>query len=115
MNRCDTGKRCTVTDLRCKEVINICDGTRLGFVSDVHIDLCTGRVVALAVPGRRSLRALFGKDGDCVIPWSAIRNIGDDIILVEDSACIIPEKHRRWRSDDDRKQDNCCNIMLNLV
>lgn len=100
MNDCGAVRRCTITDLRCKEVINICDGTRLGFVSDVHIDLCTGRVVALVVPGRRTLRGLFGKDEECVIPWDAIRNIGDDIILVEDSACIFPGKKRRWSSDN---------------
>ena len=31
-----------ICDLREKEVINICDGERLGFVEDVEFDLCTG-------------------------------------------------------------------------
>ena len=99
MSDCCAGRRCTITDLRCKEVINVCDGTRLGFVSDVHIELCSGRVVALVVPGKRTLRGLFGRDEECVIPWNAIRNIGDDIVLVEDSACHFPQKKRRWSSD----------------
>ena len=30
-----------ICDLREKEVINICDGERLGFVEDVEFDLCT--------------------------------------------------------------------------
>ena len=33
-----------ICDLREKEVINICDGERLGFVEDVEFDLCTGKI-----------------------------------------------------------------------
>ncbi len=32
-----------VTEARCKEVINITDGLRLGFVSDVEVQLPEGR------------------------------------------------------------------------
>ena len=39
-----------VTELRCKEVINITDGQRLGFVSDVEVQLPEGKVLALVVP-----------------------------------------------------------------
>ena len=39
-----------VTELRCKEVINISDGHRLGFVADVEVKLPDGQVVALVVP-----------------------------------------------------------------
>ena len=34
-----------VTELRCKEVINITDGQRLGFVSDVEVQLPEGKVL----------------------------------------------------------------------
>ena len=40
------------SSLRCREVINICDGCRLGCVSDVVIDLKCGRVAALVVPAK---------------------------------------------------------------
>ncbi len=72
-------QRCRIVDLRCKEVICIGDGRRLGFVSDVEIDTCTGRLVAIVVPGRS--RGFLGKREDYVIPWEVIRRIGDDIIL----------------------------------
>ncbi len=72
--------RSRIIDLRCKEVICIHDGTRLGYVNDVEIDTCTGRLVAVIVPGRAKGK-LFGKKEDFVIPWEAIRRIGDDIIL----------------------------------
>ena len=28
-----------IADLRCKEVINLCDGCRMGYVGDVEIDV----------------------------------------------------------------------------
>lgn len=74
---------CRITDLRCKEVINICDGSRLGFVDDVEIDTLTGRVVAIVVPGAFKFFGLFGRCDDYVIPWNCIRRFGEDIILVE--------------------------------
>jgi len=43
--------QCRMVELRYKEVINICDGCRLGFVGDVEVMLPEGRVAALIVPG----------------------------------------------------------------
>ena len=39
--------QCRMRDLRCKEVINISDGCRLGFVSDVDIRIPEGQVIAI--------------------------------------------------------------------
>lgn len=68
--------------LRCKEVVNICDGCRLGCVSDVEIDLKCGRVVAIIIPGPCKFMGVFGRQDDFVIPWQCIQQIGDDIILI---------------------------------
>ena len=38
-------------DFKHKEVINICDGKRLGYVQDVCADLETGRITSIIVPG----------------------------------------------------------------
>ena len=46
-----------------KEVINICDGCRLGCVSDVVIDLKCGRVAALVVPDREAVARVFSEAG----------------------------------------------------
>lgn len=75
--------QCRIVDLRCKEVICIGDGSRLGFVWDVEIDLNTGRVLCIIVPGPCRFFGLFGRGEDVVIPWDNIRCFGDDIILVE--------------------------------
>ncbi len=69
-------------DLRNKEVVDLCDGSRLGFVCDVEVDVCSGRIIAIIVPGHRGFAGFFGRGDDCVIPWCNICVIGDDIIIV---------------------------------
>lgn len=46
---------CCVTDLRNKQVINQKDGDILGPVSDVEVDTCSGRVVAIIVFAGRNV------------------------------------------------------------
>ena len=72
-----------IGELRCKEVINICDGCRLGFVGDVEVLLPEGRVAALVVPGPCRFFGLFGRGEEFYIPWGCIRQVGDDIILID--------------------------------
>ncbi len=71
---------CCLGDLHDKEVINTCTGARLGFVCDVEIDLCAGRLIAILVPGEGG--GLFSKAPDLRIPWEKIERIGKDTILV---------------------------------
>ncbi|MBS7315538.1 MAG: YlmC/YmxH family sporulation protein [Clostridiaceae bacterium] len=84
-----------IADLQCKEVVNICDGARMGFVNDVELDICTGRLVAIVVPGPWSFSCLFAKGEEFVVPWCQIEKIGDDIILVRFDT--PPQSRRRKR------------------
>lgn len=72
-----------IAELRYKEVISVEDGTRYGYVGDMEVDLETGQVRALVVPGRRRFFGLLGREEDKVIPWTAVKRFGEDIILVE--------------------------------
>ena len=67
-----------ISDLRAREVINVIDGRRLGFIGDLDIDLESGRVRAIVVPGQGKLLGLFGRDNDVYIPWDKIVKIGED-------------------------------------
>lgn len=82
-----------ISDLRCKEVVNVSDGARLGFVCDVELDTEHGRVLALLVPGPCRFLGAIGRECDYLIPWSCIRRIGEDIILVD----VIPENAKTPR------------------
>ncbi len=73
---------CRMGELRNKEVINVKDGARIGFVSDVEIDTRTAALTAVIVYGRLRLFGLLGREPDFVIPWKDISLIGDDTMLV---------------------------------
>jgi len=88
--------RCRVAEFGFKEVINVCDGYRLGFVYDVAVNVTNGQVLAIIVPGRCRLLGLFRREDDYVIPWECIRKIGEDIILVEVAGPYRREKRPRF-------------------
>ena len=75
-----------IADLRYKEVVSLVDGARFGYVGDMEVDLDSGQVRALVVPGRRKLFGLLGREQERYIPWKSVRRFGADIILVEDEA-----------------------------
>lgn len=74
---------CYITDLNEKEVINLCDGARLGNVCDVEIDTCTGCLVSIIIYGKGKCFGLLGREEDIKICWREIKVIGDDTILVD--------------------------------
>ena len=74
---------CRIGELRDKEVVNMKDGGRLGFVSDVELDTGSARLTAVVVYGRLRLLGLLGREPDLIIPWDHIRLIGDDTVLVD--------------------------------
>ncbi len=87
---------CSFTDIKNKEVINVCDGCRLGFVCDAEIDLETGRIISLLLPPRGKLFS-FSKCDPIRVLWCDIERIGDDVILI-----------KRAEIADRRDNDCCC-------
>lgn len=74
---------CSLRDLRYKEVISMTDGSRYGYVGDVEIDLDSGQIRSLIIPGQARFFGLFGRREDIVIRWDEVHRFGEDIILVE--------------------------------
>lgn len=72
-----------VSDLREKEIVNILDGRRIGFIGDLDVDVQEGRIRALIVLGQGKLLGLFGRDDNVHINWDKIVKIGLDVILVD--------------------------------
>ena len=83
------------TDLQCKEVICVSDGRRLGFITDVQIEVPEGNICAIVVPGPCRFLGVVGRQDDFIIPWNCIRQIGPDIVLVDakPDSCRVP-RHR---------------------
>lgn len=73
---------CCIAELRNKEVICKINGTRMGNVDDVEIDIASGRLEAIVIYGKGKVLGLWGKCEDIIIPWCDIDIIGEDTILV---------------------------------
>ncbi|HAF17376.1 MAG: YlmC/YmxH family sporulation protein [Thermacetogeniaceae bacterium] len=75
-----------ISELRLHDVINVIDGRRLGMIRDIDIDVETGRVRSIILPGNNRVFNFFAKSEEVIIPWEKIVKIGVDVILVEYSA-----------------------------
>jgi YlmC/YmxH family sporulation protein len=70
-----------------KEIINLHDGSRLGYVgdSDLVIDAITGQIESIIImPKGMGMKMRAGKE--LVIPWSSIKKIGEEVLIVEISS-----------------------------
>ncbi len=72
-----------------KEVINLANGKRLGFICDLEFDICTGCILAFFVPCREKFR-WFAKEELIRFTFDQIEMIGKDIVFVR---YCIPEKN----------------------
>lgn len=72
-----------ISELREKEVINVRDGSRIGLIDDVKVDLDNAEITAIIIPGSGKVFSLFIRNHDIVIDWNDIVKIGIDTILVD--------------------------------
>ena len=63
-----------MSELKRREVINVCDCKRLGFVGDLDVDPCTGRILAIIVPGPGCVCGFLGREKEFVIPFGDVRS-----------------------------------------
>jgi YlmC/YmxH family sporulation protein len=72
-----------ISEFQIKDVVNIADGKKLGNISDIDINVGTGKIEAIIISESSKILGLFGKDDEIVIPWQNIMKIGEDVILVK--------------------------------
>ncbi len=92
------------SDLTEKEVVNINDGKRLGYITDVCVDLQLGKITAIIIPNDERLFGVFGKDYEYKIPWKGIKKIGMDVILVDLGGKISHDGFEDYRDKDSKSQ-----------
>ena len=89
----------TTSEMECMEVINLCDGGKLGFPNALELCADDGRVTALLIPRENGFLGL-GRSEHYRIPWCRIECIGEDAILVKLTAaeltnCLVGGKGKR--------------------
>ncbi len=74
-------------ELKKRDVINIPDGRCLGRITDLRLNFPDGKLVGIAVPGRKGKRFLSWFDKtEIYIERNRIIKIGGDVILVDISS-----------------------------
>lgn len=87
-------------ELKSKEIINLCDGSKMGRIIDVVFNSESGKVSGLIVPGEKKI---FKKNEDVFIPLEKVRRIGDDVILVRFE--IADTYYGKYVKNNDKKND----------
>lgn len=74
-----------LSDLGEKEIVNLSNGSRHGQLADAELlfDEKQGKIKAILVPDDRTRFHFMGSKDYLQLPWSAIRKIGEDIIIFE--------------------------------
>lgn len=70
------------SDLRMKDVVNTVDGRRLGYVYDLDVDVKTGQILSIYLPGPGGWLWFMGRGADIEIPWNKVVKVGVDVVLV---------------------------------
>ncbi|TLS35254.1 YlmC/YmxH family sporulation protein [Pseudalkalibacillus caeni] len=71
-----------ISEFQVKDVVNVSNGKKLGQIADLEINLTTGKIEAIVIPGTGKMMGFFARESDIVIPWRNIVKIGSDVILV---------------------------------
>ncbi|GGE41421.1 hypothetical protein GCM10011391_20230 [Pullulanibacillus camelliae] len=71
-----------ISEFQVKEVVNVENGKLLGHIGDLDVNMTTGKIEHIVIPGAGKMLGLFGRENDVVIPWRNIVRVGDDVILV---------------------------------
>ncbi len=93
----------TFLELRCKEIVNVLDGRRLGHIIDMVFDLGSARVLGFIVPGEKIGWNIFKNSNQLFIPYGCIVRIGEDAILVELPAQGVPTNPYVLTQNNDKK------------
>ena len=86
-------------EMRCKEIVNVCDGRRFGQISDIIFEGCGGKVLGFVVPSHKGWNLFGSKRQDIFIPYHCIVKVGEDVILV-DVAFLGEDRCKRGKKDD---------------
>lgn len=71
-----------ISDFQMKDVVNVSNGKKLGNIADLEINVTTGMIDAVVIPGSGRMMGFLKRENDLVIPWRNIVKIGSDVILV---------------------------------
>ena len=85
---------CLIEELQNKDVISIENGCKIGFVTDVEAEVCSGRIAAIIVSAV-SQGISFKRPESFRVCWEDIVVMGDETILVKNISPCAPCKKQQ--------------------
>ncbi len=74
-----------LSELECKNVIDVSCGKDIGYIIDLDIDVNLGKIISIIVKPQFKLSDLLNRDEKIIILWEQIVKIGEDVIIVTNS------------------------------
>lgn len=79
-----------ISEFRQLEVVNLYDGRILGNISDFLINIQEGKIEGIIILEKKTI---FNSKDEYIIPWSEIKKIGEEVILVAHDRKIQVGEH----------------------
>ena len=93
-------------ELKKKDVLDVTTGRNLGKITDLVIDVATGKIIKIVVPGRRGA---FLSCDNLEIKFKCITKVGDDVILVNFDSCTPHAEKCLEKECECQKKEPCCS------
>lgn len=71
-----------ISDIMEKEIINVKNGKRLGYITDIDMDINEGRILSFTITGNDGKNFFSRGYTEETITWSDVLKIGCDTIIV---------------------------------
>lgn len=71
-----------ISDIMDKEVINVKNGKKMGYITDIDMDINEGKIISFTITGDGGINLFSRGSENQVIFWNDILKIGYDTIIV---------------------------------
>ena len=71
-----------ISDIMDKEVINVNNGKRMGYITDIDMDINEGKIISFSIVGDGGMNLFSRGSENQVVFWNDILKIGYDTIIV---------------------------------
>lgn len=71
-----------LSDFETKDIVNVINGSKLGKLTDLEIDLTTGKIEKIILSNSSRFASFFSNANLINISWDDIIKIGQEVIIV---------------------------------
>lgn len=71
-----------LSELKTLDVVNVVDGSRLGKIHDIELDINNGNILSIKILTISKVKSFFKGEQIVVIPWERVVKIGDEVVIV---------------------------------